>query len=247
MKAVIIAGGKGERLRPLTNDIPKPMIDVAGKPILLHIVDLFKKFGIKDFLFTLCYLPHVITSFFGDGSEFGVSFKYFYEDLNKPLGTSGGIGLLRKHLDKTFIVTSGDIIREININEIIKFHKSKNSFATINVYKRFGPNPKSMICFNKKNLITDFIERPNFKQLKTNNQSLTTDYVWANGSFYVLEPEIFDYIPKNQPSDFGKDIFPKILAANKKVYAFPTESYFVDIGNLAKLKKACTTFKPIIY
>lgn len=235
MKAIIIAGGRGERLRPLTNDTPKPMIDVAGKPILLHIINLFKKFGITDFLFTLCYLPHVITSYFGDGSKFGVNIQYLYEEAEKPLGTAGGISLAKKYINGSFIVASGDILREININEMLKFHRRKNSFATLNTYKRFGPNPKSMILFDKQSLIQKFIERPNHGDIKE-------DFVWANGSFYIFEPEIFDYIPTNKPSDFGKDVFPKILKSGKNMYAFPSSGYFMDIGNLEKLKIARKTF-----
>ena len=243
MKVIIMAGGRGERLRPLTDTIPKPMIDVNGKPVLEHIVDLFKKFDIKDFIFSLCYLPQVITSYFGDGSKFGIHVDYLIEDPNKPMGTAGGIAIAKKYIKDTFIVTSGDILRKIDVNEIIKFHKRKDSFATLNTYKRFGSDPKSMLVFNKENRIIDFIERP---KLITNHHSLVTNYVWSNGSFYVFEPEIFDYIPKNKSSDFGKDIFPKLLVDNKKIYAFPTEDYFVDIGNLAKLEIARTTFKPIV-
>lgn len=239
MKAIIMAGGRGERLRPITDTIPKPMIDINGKPILEHITDLFKKFGIKNFIFSLYYLPHIITSYFGDGSKFGININYLIENPGQPMGTAGGIALAKKYINDTFIVTSGDILRKINIDEIVKFHKEKNSFATLNTYKRFGPDPKSMLVFNEENQITDFIERP---KLAANHQSLSTNPIWVNGSFYVMEPEIFDFIPKDQESDFGKDIFPKLLVNNKKIYAFPTEDYFVDIGNLEKLEMARKTF-----
>ena len=240
MKAIIMAGGRGERLRPITDTIPKPMIDINGKPVLEHIIDLFKKFGIKEFIFTLCHLPHVVTSYFGDGSKFGIQIDYLIENLKKPMGTAGGIVMAKKYIDDTFIVTSGDILRNININDIIKFHKQKNSFVTLNTYKRFGPNPKSIIRFNKENIVTDFIERP--KLSITQHQQPGTNYDWVNGSFYVMEPEIFNFILKDQESDFGKDIFPKLLGENKKIYAFPTEDYFVDIGNLEKLEIARKTF-----
>lgn len=233
MKVIIMAGGRGERLRPITDTIPKPMVEVAGKPILLHIVNLFKKYGFNDFTFTLCHLPDVITSYFGDGSKFGIHINYLIENPGQPMGTAGGILTAKKYIDDTFIVTSGDILRKINIDEIVKFHKEKSSFATLNTYKRFGPDPKSMIVFDKQGLIKKFIERPvNIKE----------DYIWSNGSFYVMEPEIFDFIPKDQESDFGKDIFPKLLKEGKKIYAFPTENYFVDIGNLEKLEIARKTF-----
>lgn len=238
MKAIIIAGGKGERLRPLTNNVPKPMIEVAGKPISEHIINLFKRYGIKDFLFSLCYLPPVITSYFGNGSKFGIKIAYTFEDKNKPLGTAGAITFAKKYINNTFIVTYGDILRELNIQEMIKQHKNKKAFATINVYKRFGPSPKSMVIFNKEGRVVDFKERPT-------PQDINDDFVWANGSFYIFEPEIFDFIPKDKPSDFGKDIFPKLLSEDKKIYAYPSSGYFVDIGNLEKLKKARKTFRSL--
>ncbi|EKE15380.1 MAG: hypothetical protein ACD_12C00039G0001, partial [uncultured bacterium] len=186
MKVIIMAGGRGERLRPITDTIPKPMIDINGKPVLEHIVNLFKKFGIKDFLFTLFHLPDVITSYFGDGSKFGIHIDYLIENPRQPMGTAGGILAAKKYIDDTFIVTSGDILREMNLDEIINFHRQKNSFATLNTYKRFGPDPKSMIVFDKQGLIKKFIERPNPENIKENS-------VWVNGSFYVMEPEIFNF------------------------------------------------------
>jgi len=235
MKAIIVAGGKGDRLRPLTDIIPKPMIEVAGKPILEHIVNLFKKYDIIDFLFSLCYLSHVITLYFGDGSKFGIRITYTFEKENVPMGTAGAITFAKKYINNAFIVTYGDILRELNIKEMIKQHKKKKAFVTINVYKRFGPDPKSMVVFNKEGRVEKFIERPK-------PQDLRSDFVWANGSFYIFEPEIFDFIPKDKPSDFGKDIFPKILAAGKPIFVYPSSGYFVDIGNLKKLKTAKRTF-----
>jgi len=242
MKAIIMAGGRGERLRPITDTIPKPMIDINGKTVLEHILNLFKQFGISDFIFSVCYLPQAITSYFGDGSKFGIHIDYLIEDQNKPMGTAGGIALAKKYIDDTFIVTSGDILRKINIDEVINFHRQKRSFATLNTYKRFGPDPKSMIVFDGENKVTNFIERPIFQKLPTTNYKLQTNYVWSNGSFYIFEPKIFDYIHKDKETDFGKDIFPKLLNQGEKIFAFPTEDYFVDIGNLEKLEIARKTF-----
>lgn len=231
MKAIILAGGRGERLRPLTDRTPKPMIIVAGKPILFHIIELFKKHHIFNFIFTLCYLPEVIIDYFGDGNKFGVSIKYTFDDSKKPLGTAGSVSLSKKDIDETFIVTSGDILRKLDIEAMINFHLQNKALATLNVYKRYGADPKSMIVFDKKQIIKKFIERPDL-------QHLTIDFVWANGSFYIFEPEIFDYIPSNKPSDFGKDIFPELLTRKKNLFAYPTDDYFVDIGTLEKLKRA---------
>lgn len=235
MKAIIITGGKGERLRPLTDFIPKPMICLAGKPILEHIINLLKKYSIKEFVMTLCYFPEKVTSYFGDGLKFGVKINYIYEDPKKPLGTAGGIAQSAKYLDGDFIVTSGDILRRLNIKKMISFHERKNAFATVNVYKRFGPDPKSMISFDTENTIKKFTERPKLIRIKS-------DFVWSNGSFYIFNKGILDYIPKNKKSDFGSDIFPLLIKYKKRVFAYPSDGYFIDVGNQKNLEKAKKTY-----
>lgn len=231
MKAIIVAGGRGERLRPLTDTLPKPMIEVAGKSILEHIINLFKKNEITEFIISLCYLPEKITQYFGNGKKFGVKIQYLYEKEDSPLGTAGSITAAKKLIDSAFIVTYADILRELNIMKIIKFHKNKKALATLNIYKRFGADPKSMIFFNKNKKIINFIERPKPEEIHN-------DFVWANGSFYILEPGIFDFIPQNTFTDFGKNVFPGLLKAGKKLYGFPSDGLFIDIGNYEKLSKA---------
>lgn len=238
MKAIIVAGGRGERLRPLTDKIPKPMVQVDGKPILEHVLELLIGNGIKEFIFALCYLPKTITGYFGDGSKWGVNIRYTYESPNNPLGTAGGISPGKKYTDDTFIITYADILRKLDVKEMIRFHKAKKGFATLNIYKRYGPDPKSMILFDQDSRIVEFKERPK-------PEELTGDFVWANGSFYIFEPQIFDYLPGDQKLDFGKDIFPKLLADGKLLYGFQTDDYFVDIGNLEKLEKARQTYSTV--
>lgn len=236
MKTIIVAGGKGERLRPITNTIPKPMVEVAGKPILEHIVNLLKRHGVTEFIFALCYLPHVITNYFGDGKKFGVTITYTFESEDKPMGTAGAILPAHKLINDTFIVTYADILRELDVTDMMSKHKKNKAFATLHTYKRYGADPKSMITFDKNNRIINFIERPKPEDIKK-------DFVWSNGSFYILEPKIFDFIPKDTPSDFGKNIFPPLLTQKKHLFVYPTDGYFVDIGNLEKLEKARKTFK----
>lgn len=233
-----MAGGKGKRLRPITENIPKPMVKVNDKPILLHIINLFKKHGITDFVIALCYLPDVITSYFGDGKKFGVNIQYTYESPQNPLGTAGAIIFAKKLIVDTFIVTYADVLRDLDIKKMIDFHKKSQAFATINVYKRQSKNAKSMVIMDKDKRLIDFIERPDSTQLKKT-------YILANGSFYIFEPEIFDFIKNNEKIDFGADIFPKLLKLNKEIVAYPTEGYFVDIGDLKKLKLAEKTFSKV--
>jgi NDP-sugar pyrophosphorylase family protein len=234
-KVVIIAGGKGERLRPLTNKIAKPMVKVGSKPILEHNLDLFKKYGFRDFIFALCYLPETITSYFGDGKRFGVNIEYTLEDPEKPLGTAGAVTLAKEKINETFIATYGDSIRVVDVSEMLNSHKKKKAFATICTYKRFGPDPKSVIIFDESARIKEFKERPKPEELKGN-------FVWANAAFYIFEPAIFDYIEDGRSVDFGKDVFPVLLADKKEIYAFPTEGYFIDIGSREKLEKANRDF-----
>lgn len=238
-KAIIVAGGRGERLKPMTDSIPKPMIVVGGKPVLEHIINLLKNFGVTDFIITLCYLPNVITDYFGDGSSFGIHITYLLEDEKKPLGTAGSIKNAAKYIDNTFIVTSADTLRILDIRKMFALHKKNNAFATMNVYKRYGVNPKSSVLFDDAHQVLKFTERPSQKKS-------IQDFVWANGFFFIFEPEIFKHVPKNIPSDFGKDILPKLIQEKKKIFVFPTDEYFVDIGNAVKLEKAQTTYGKVL-
>ncbi|OGK21592.1 hypothetical protein A3C23_01775 [Candidatus Roizmanbacteria bacterium RIFCSPHIGHO2_02_FULL_37_13b] len=266
MKAIIVAGGRGERLRPLTDKIPKPLIKIGNKSLIEHSIDLLKTNGIIDITILLCYLPEKIVEALGDGKKLGVRINYLYEDPKKPLGTAGNIYKAREFLDRTFIVTYADIIRQLDLKKMIKNHKKNKAIATIHTYKRHGPNPKSMIMFDKNGCIERFVERPFLKLdarfpdsvgllpspsrtagLRTSQfaikrtSSLTHSYVWANGSFYIFEPEIFDYIPKNKPCDFAKDVFPSLLKNKKRLFAFPYSKFFIDVGTHEKLKKARKT------
>ncbi len=238
MKAVILAGGKGKRLRPLTNKVPKPMIIVGGKPILLHIIELLKKNGISEYILALCYLPNAIIDFFGDGAKYRVNIKYTFEDPNNPMGTAGAILASENFIDETFIVTYGDILRDLDVVDMVSFHNKNKSFATLNVYKRESKGAKSKILIEDKKRITQFIERPTDSNLKDN-------YVWVNGSFYILEPEIFEYIPKKQQSDFGRDVFPLSLSKGKRLFAYPSNNYFLDIGDIKKLGLAKKKFNKV--
>jgi len=235
MKVIIIAGGRGERLKPLTNTLPKPMISIGDKPILEHVINLFKRNGISDFIIALCYMPNPIINYFGDGSKFGIKITYTFEDPDSPLGTSGGILPAKELIADTFIVTYADI-RNLYLKEMIKLHKKSKGIATINIYKHTGSNFKSNLKFNEDNTLTKFNE------LKK-SQRLSRGFNWSNGSLYIFEPEIFKYIPKNSKSDFSKDIFPKLLKMNKKISVYPSDDYFIDLGTKESLEKISKDLK----
>lgn len=231
MKAIIIAGGRGERLKPLTNTVPKPMIEVSGKPILEHTINLLRKNGIKDIIIALCHLPESIRNYFKDGSDFGVNISYVFEDPKIPMGTAGAILPARKNITDPFIVTYADTLRELDVAHMTKFHLASKSIATINVYQHRGTNHKSTLHFNKDNILTKFEEHISSKELQN-------DFVWSNGSFYIFDPKIFEYIPDNYKSDFSSDIFQKLLSINKTISVFPSSGYFIDIGTKENLEKA---------
>jgi mannose-1-phosphate guanylyltransferase/phosphomannomutase len=230
MKAIIVAGGQGTRLRPLTETIPKPMVQIAGIPILEYIIRNFKKHNITDIVLALCYLPQPIIDYFGDGSKFGVSVTYTFEDQNTPLGTAGAILPAKKYIDETFIVTYADTLRDLDITKMISEHRQSGSIVTIKTYKHTGENFKSSLVFTDTTL-TAFTELPT-------STTLTDAFVWSNGSLYILEPEIFSYINENGSTDFAKDVFQRLLKEGKRISVFPYEGYFIDIGTFKTLKQA---------
>ncbi len=237
MKAVIVAGGRGVRLKPITDRLPKVMTEVAGKPILEHNLDLLKKNGINDFIFSLCYLPEPIVSHFGDGSKFGVKISYIFEKAGKALGTAGAVFGAKKFVKDTFIVTYGDILRDLDTRKMIDQHWKNKVIATIAVYKNSHSNPKSVIEIDRNNRVIKFTERPvNISNRKT---------IWSNASFYIFEPEIFDFIPSTVKSDFGHDIFPNLVKSKKQICTFISDGYFIDIGDSNKLSSARKTFRPV--
>ncbi len=229
MQAVILAGGKGERLRPTTNTLPKPMVKINGKPLLFYIIADLKRYGIKDIIITVCYRADIIKNYFGNGENFDVNISYITEQEDKPLGTAGALILLKGKIKNTFIVSAGDILRKLDVQNVLSFHKKKGGLITICVYKNINPNPKSIITFNEERRILQFVERP---EIKPKNA------VWSNASFYIFEPAIFSFIPKGGKTDFGKDIFSRLVKAQKPIYAYLQNNYFLDIGDIEKVKQA---------
>jgi mannose-1-phosphate guanylyltransferase/phosphomannomutase len=231
MKAIIVAGGEGKRLRPLTESTPKPMILVGGIPLLEHTIMLLKRHDITSIVLALCYLPQPIIDYFGDGSRFGVSLQYTFEDPNTPLGTAGAVLAAKQYISETCIVTYADIIRDLDISKMIKAHHASGSLATLNTYKHTGNNFKSSLHFDEHNTLQTFTE------LETST-TLTDGFVWSNGSFYIIEPEVFDYIQEKTITDFAKDVFQKMLHQGRKISVFPSEQYFIDIGTMETLQQA---------
>ena len=227
MKAVVMAGGEGTRLRPLTSNQPKPMVPIVNKPCMEHIIELLKKNGITDIIVTLAFLPQSIRGYFGNGSSLGVSIEYSVEET--PLGTAGSVRNAFEHLDETFIVISGDALTDFDLNEVIDFHKSKDSMVTLALKSVENPLEFGVVIVDEENHIKQFLEKPSWGQV-------FSDYV--NTGIYVLEPEIFDYIPADTKYDFSQELFPKMLKRGKPMYGYPCEGYWQDIGNINQFLRA---------
>ncbi len=221
MKAIIMAGGEGTRLRPLTCNRPKPMVPVINKPVMEHIVELLKKYGIKDVGATLQYMPELIKEYFQDGKDFGVNMRYYIEET--PLGTAGSVKNAEEFLDDTFVVISGDALTDINLEEAIKFHKTRKSMATLVLKKVDIPLEYGVVVTDEEGRITRFLEKPSWGEVFSDT---------VNTGIYILSPEVLGYYGKNEIFDFSKDLFPILLKEEKPMFGYVTEDYWCDIGDL---------------
>ena len=220
MKAVIMAGGEGTRLRPLTCDLPKPMVPILNTPVMEHIVNLIKKHGIQDIIATLAYLPEKVTSHFGSGEDFGVNMNYFVEDT--PLGTAGSVKNAADYLTEDFLVISGDALTDIDLSSAIKFHKENHSVATLVLKRVEVPLDYGVVATSKDGRIIKFLEKPSWGEVISDT---------ANTGIYILSPKIFQYYG-NEKSDFAQDVFPKLLADKQPMFGYITNEYWCDIGDI---------------
>lgn len=227
MKAVIMAGGEGSRLRPLTCALPKPMVPVLNRPCMEHIIYLLRQHNISDTAVTLQYLPEEIKSYFGDGREYGVNLTYFTE--NTPLGTAGSVKNAAAFLDETFVVISGDALTDSNLQKAFEFHREKQALATLVLTTVTCPLEYGVVITDGEGKIKRFLEKPGWGEVFSDT---------VNTGIYILEPEILNYIDENKMVDFSKDLFPNLLAADKPLYAFVTEGYWCDIGNVEQYRQA---------
>lgn len=227
MKAVVMAGGEGSRLRPLTSNTPKPMLPVANRPMMEHIVALCRRHGCTDVVATVAYLADVIRTYFDDGAEFGVDMRYAVEDV--PLGTAGSVGNARATLDDTFAVVSGDALTDIDLSAVIEAHRKAGAMATIVLYRAENPLEFGIVITREDGTIERFLEKPTWGQVFSDT---------VNTGIYVLEPEIFDFIPDGAASDFSQDVFPALLEKGIPIQGFVADGYWEDVGNLEAFAKA---------
>ncbi|HEY9679033.1 MAG TPA: sugar phosphate nucleotidyltransferase [Drouetiella sp.] len=228
MKAVIMAGGSGTRLRPLTSNLPKPMVPVVNKPMAEHIVELLKEHDMKDIIFTLFYLPDAISSYFGDGSDFGCKIGYSTEQ-GRPLGTAGCVKAIQDQLDETFVVISGDSLTDIDLTAAVKFHKEKKSKATIVLKRVENPIDYGVVITDNEGKIQRFVEKPSASEIFSDT---------VNTGIYILDPEVLLYVVMGREQDFSNDLFPLLLLRNEPLYGYVADGYWCDIGNLQVYRQA---------
>ncbi|MEM8638959.1 MAG: mannose-1-phosphate guanyltransferase [Cyanobacteria bacterium P01_G01_bin.54] len=229
MRAVLMAGGSGTRLRPLTCDLPKPMVPLLNRPIAEHIINLLKRNQIYEVIATLHYLPDIMRDYFQDGSDFGIQMTYAVEE-EQPLGTAGCVKNVAELLHETFLVISGDCLTDFDLQAAIAFHKAKGSKATLILTRVPNPIEFGVVITDSKQRITRFLEKPSTSEVFSDT---------INTGTYILEPEVLDYLPHNQESDFSKDLFPLLLDRNEPMYGYIAEdAYWCDVGHLDAYREA---------
>ena len=216
-----MAGGEGTRLRPLTSNQPKPMMPLANRPMMEHIVRLLKEHGFDEIVVTLAFLPQAIRTYFGDGSEFGVRMVYATEET--PLGTAGSVLNARQELTERFLVISGDVLTDFDLSELVRFHDEKKALATIGLKAMENPLEFGIVITREDGSVERFLEKPTWGQVFSDT---------INTGIYVLEPEIFDAIPAGESVDFSGDVFPTLLADGAPLFGYVAEGYWEDVGNL---------------
>ncbi len=228
MKAVVMAGGEGTRLRPLTCNRPKPMVPVANKPIIQHIFELLRSHGVRDIAVTLYYLADEIESFFGDGAEMGLRLSYSVEDV--PLGTAGSVRKAAEILGRErILVISADALTDIDIEEAMAFHEARSAAATIVTARVANPLEYGIVVADEDGRIRRFLEKPSWGEVFSDT---------VNTGIYIIEPEVLDYVDPGKPVDFSQDVFPALLRDGKKLYALVADGYWCDVGNLQQYRQA---------
>jgi NDP-sugar pyrophosphorylase family protein len=233
MKAFILAAGLGTRLQSLGLDVPKVMVPIAGRPLLEHHIALLREQGIMDLIVNLHHLPERITEHFGDGSKFGVHITYSREP--ELLGTAGAVKKMEHLLrNGTFIVLYGDNLIRIEFAPLVEFHRTRQAVATVALFESPEPWSGGVVETEADGRVRRFVEKPDPKEVSTN---------LINAGIYVLESQVLDAIPAGQFCDFGRDVFPKLLAAGKAVYAMKPKAYVQDVGTPERLAKAQRDFE----
>lgn len=214
MKAIVLAGGKGTRLAPYTTILPKPLMPIGEMPILEVLLRQMKRAGVNHVVLTVGHLASLLRAYFSDGAQWDLDITYSSEQ--KPLGTAGPISLVQG-LDKTFLVTNGDVLTTLNLKKLVAFHRQKGGIATIAAHKRQVKIDLGVIQWDGDDRVVDYIEKP------------TTDYTVSMG-MYVFEPRVLNYIPVGEYLDFP-DLILKLIANGERVSGYTFDGYWMDLGH----------------
>ena len=223
MKAIILIGGEGTRLRPLTCHIPKAIVPILNRPFLEHLLSYLEKHGIRDVILALGYLPDTIQSCLGDGSQLGVKITYLVE--KSPLGTAGAVKNAESLLDEPFIVVNGDIITEIDLTDMVKRHREIKPEASIALTPVDNPTLYGVVEADAEGKVKRFVEKPGWDEVTSN---------MINAGIYILEPEVLAHIPTSAYSMFEHHLFPLLLDMGKPILSYSSNAYWIDIGTPEK-------------
>jgi mannose-1-phosphate guanylyltransferase / phosphomannomutase len=219
MQAVVMAGGEGSRLRPLTSTRPKPLVPVVNRPILWHVLRLLRRHGITESHITLHYLADQVTTAISAFGDLGLSINYSFED--KPLGTAGSVKLLEKELKQSFMVISGDVMTDFDLSELIGFHKKTGATVTIGLARVQNPLEYGVVLTDEQGRVTKFLEKPGWGEVFSDT---------VNSGIYIIEPEVLNLVDADRPFDFSKELFPRLLRAGEPIYAKALDGYWCDVG-----------------
>lgn len=221
---MVLAGGLGTRLRPLTYVVPKPMLPIAGKPLLEHTVNYLKEHNITEVVLCVAYLKRQIMDYFKDGSSLGVTIRYAESDA--PLGTGGQLRTAADMVQGTFLAMNGDIVTSLSLTKLIEFHAKSKGMGSIALKKYEVKIPYGYIEIGQpSNLITRFQEKPSLSYL-------------ANAGIYVFQHQIFDYIPLNKVVSLETEVFPALISRGEKLHGYYEDAFWADIGDLQDYEKA---------
>ncbi|MDD5117665.1 MAG: sugar phosphate nucleotidyltransferase [Sulfuricurvum sp.] len=221
MKAVVMAGGFGTRIQPLTNSIPKPMLPIMNRPMMEHTIVSLRNLGIKEFIILLYFKPEVIKDYFQDGSKWGIKITYVVPD--DDYGTAGAVKKAQEYIgDENFIIISGDLVTDFDFQKIFDYHEEKKSKLTITLTSVENPLEFGVVIANEEGKIEKFLEKPSWGEVFSDT---------INTGIYIIEPEILDYIPKNENFDFAKDLFPLLMRKGIDLMAGHAQGYWRDVGN----------------
>lgn len=232
MIAVIVAGGKGTRLKDVSGATPKPMVLVGGKPVLEHQVELLQRWGTSEIYILTGYLAHVIEDYFGNGDRFGLTIRYHRE--TEPLGTAGCVAAIKGFVGEPFLLLYGDIMLDMKFDDYCAFHRERESAATLVVHPNDHPHDSDLVVMAEDGRIQGFIPKTRPPRDYANRVS---------AAVYVLSPAVFRHIPSGRAADFVKDVFPAMLAAGERIYGYKTAEYVKDMGTVERYQKVCRDFE----